>query len=146
MKTLNPDLIEEIVRRVTGAVHPLRVILFGSAARGEMSPESDIDLLAVGQHWEGDQRVVLFVKMKPGVLLSEALQSRIKEEIKVNASLRHVPALIVEVPDIPYTFNMKKVESAVAHIVNGNPVTNRDVLRNPESLEAFEKILPKLKH
>ncbi|MBZ5552122.1 MAG: acetoacetate--CoA ligase [Acidobacteriia bacterium] len=108
--------------------------------------EEITDSLAVGQHWEGDQRVVLFVKMKPGVLLSEALQSRIKEEIKVNASLRHVPALIVEVPDIPYTFNMKKVESAVAHIVNGNPVTNRDVLRNPESLEAFEKILPKLKH
>ncbi|MBZ5537588.1 MAG: acetoacetate--CoA ligase [Acidobacteriia bacterium] len=107
--------------------------------------EEIADSLAVGQHWQGDQRVLLFVKMNPGVPLSEELQCRIKEEIKANASVRHVPAVIVEVPDIPYTFNMKKVESAVAYIVNGKPVANRDALRNPESLDAFEKILPRLR-
>jgi acetoacetyl-CoA synthetase len=72
------------------------------------------------------------------------LKSRIKKEIKEKASPRHVPALIVEVPAIPYTFNMKKVESAVTNIVNGSPVTNRDALINPESLDYFEKILPQL--
>ncbi|MFI5176850.1 MAG: acetoacetate--CoA ligase, partial [Terriglobia bacterium] len=108
--------------------------------------EEIADSLAVGQNWRGDQRVVLFVKMKSGASLSEELQSKIKKEIKANASPRHVPALIVEVPDIPYTFNMKKVESAVTHIVNGKPVTNRSALVNPESLDAFEKILPRLKN
>lgn len=56
------------------------------------------------------------------------------------ASPRHVPALIIEVPDIPYTFNSKKVESAVTNIVNGRTVTNRDALANPESLDYFEKV------
>ena len=55
MKTPNPDLIEEIVRRVTSAVHPLRVILFGSTARGEMSPESDIDLLIVSPRFDAER-------------------------------------------------------------------------------------------
>ena len=57
-----------------------------------------------------------------------------------SASPRHVPAKIIEVPDIPYTVNMKKVESAVGNIVNGRPVTNRDVLSNPDSLDYYEKI------
>ena len=55
-----------------------------------------------------------------------------------------MPALIIEVPDIPYTFNMKKVESAITNIVNGRPVTNRDALINPESLDYFERILPEM--
>ena len=59
-------------------------------------------------------------------------------------SPRHVPALVLEVPDIPYTFNMKKVESAVTNIVNGRPVTNRDALANPESLDFYTKVLPQL--
>ncbi|MCW3993723.1 MAG: hypothetical protein NWE85_04070, partial [Candidatus Bathyarchaeota archaeon] len=60
------------------------------------------------------------------------------------ASPRHVPALIIEAPDIPYTFSMKKVESAVVNILNGRPVTNRDALTNPGSLDFYEKTLPKL--
>ena len=103
------------------------------------------DALAIGQNWRGDQRVILFVKVDPGVRLTEELIAKIKQEIKQKASPRHVPGLILEVPDIPYTFNMKKVESAVANIVNGLPVTNRDALINPESLDYFEKILPQLK-
>ncbi|HYA41968.1 MAG TPA: hypothetical protein VEF34_11730, partial [Syntrophobacteraceae bacterium] len=58
---------------------------------------------------------------------------------------RHVPNLIIEVPDIPYTFNMKKVESSVANILNGRPVTNRDALNNPEALDIYERIARELR-
>jgi acetoacetyl-CoA synthetase len=102
------------------------------------------DSLAIGQNRQGDQRIILFVKVNAGVRLTEKFITEIKAEIKEKTSPRHVPALILEVPDIPYTFNMKKVESAVTNIVNGRPVTNRDALINPESLDFFEKILPEL--
>ena len=107
--------------------------------------EGIADSLAIGQSWQGDQRILLFVKMIPGVELAEALKGTIRQEIKAKASPRHVPALIVEVPDIPYTFSMKKVESAVTNIIEGRPVTNRDALINPESLDYFAAILPQLK-
>ncbi len=102
------------------------------------------DALAIGQNWQGDQRVLLFIKLQPGAALTEKLQSLIRSEIKEKASPRHAPALIVAAPDIPYTLNMKKVESAVTNIINGRPVTNRDALINPESLDYFENILPQL--
>ncbi len=107
--------------------------------------EGIADSLAIGQDWQDDQRVLLFVKLHAGEALTESLKSRIKKDIRDNASPRHVPALVVEVRDIPYTFNMKKVESAVSNIVNGRPVTNRDALINPESLDDFEKIVPQLR-
>lgn len=103
------------------------------------------DSLAIGQSYKGDQRIILFVKLSQGAKLDEELKNRIKNELREKASPRHVPSLIFEVPDIPYTFNMKKVESAVTNIVNGRPVTNRDALINPESLEYYERILPLLK-
>jgi acetoacetyl-CoA synthetase len=62
------------------------------------------------------------------------------ESLRQDAFPRHVPALILETPSIPYTFNMKKVESAVRNIINGKPVSNRDALTNPDSLEYYEKI------
>ena len=102
------------------------------------------DSLAIGQEWKGDQRILLFVKLNLGVPLTEKLITEIKREIKENVSPRHVPALILEAPDIPYTFNMKKVESAVSAIVNGRQVTNRDALINPESLDFYTKILTQL--
>jgi len=64
--------------------------------------------------------------------------------LRETASPRHVPALILEAPDIPYTLNQKKVEVAVTNIINGKPVVNRDSVINPESLDYFEKILPQL--
>jgi acetoacetyl-CoA synthetase len=100
------------------------------------------DSVAIGQNWEGDQRVLLFVKLAPGATLTDNLKDRIKKALRDKASPRHVPALIFDVPDIPYTFNMKKVESAITNIINGRPVTNRDALTNPESLDYFEKLLP----
>ncbi|MBI4788125.1 MAG: acetoacetate--CoA ligase [Chloroflexi bacterium] len=103
------------------------------------------DSLAIGQERHGDQRVILFVKLMDGVSLTEELKNKIKTALRESASPRHVPALIVQVPDVPYTFNMKKVESAVTNIVNGRTVSNRDALVNPESLDYYEKILPELR-
>jgi acetoacetyl-CoA synthetase len=102
--------------------------------------EEIADSIVVGQEWKGDQRIILFVKLAPKFQLTEDLKNKIKKTLREEASPRHVPALIIEVPDIPYTFNMKKVESAVANIINGKPVTNRDALINPESLDFYEKI------
>ena len=102
------------------------------------------DSLAVGQNWKGDQRIILFVKLSPGYTLTEELKNKIRKALRENASPRHAPALILEAPDIPYTFNMKKVEVAVTNIINGKPVVNRDSIINPESLDYFEKILPQL--
>jgi len=102
------------------------------------------DSLAIGQDFEGDQRVLLFVKLAPGSKLDDALKNKIKKTLRDNASPRHVPSLIIETPDIPYTLNMKKVESSVTNIVHGRPVTNRDALSNPGCLDFYEKILPDL--
>jgi acetoacetyl-CoA synthetase len=102
------------------------------------------DSLAIGQDWMGDQRVLLFVKMSPGAELTDELQKKIRTTLRDKASPRHVPARIITVPDIPYTLNMKKVESAVTNIIHGRPVTNRDALGNPESLDYYEQLLPNL--
>ena len=102
------------------------------------------DSLAVGQNWKGDQRIVLFVKPAPNHHLTEELKERIRKTLREQASPKHVPAVILEVPDIPYTFNMKKVEVAVTNLINNMPVTNRAVLMNPESLDFYQQLLPKL--
>jgi acetoacetyl-CoA synthetase len=107
--------------------------------------EEVADSVAIGQAWQGDQRIILFVKVTEGFSLTEELKNKIKKALRKDASPRHVPAVIVEVPDVPYTFSMKKVESAVTNIVNGRPVLNRDALVNPESLDYYERILPELR-
>ncbi|MFX0182719.1 MAG: acetoacetate--CoA ligase [Candidatus Hodarchaeota archaeon] len=105
----------------------------------ETLPEIE-DSLAIGQRWNGDQRVILFVKLAENYSLTEELKKKIKKVLREKASPRHVPGLILETPDIPYTFSMKKVEIAVTNILHGKPVTNRSALSNPESLDYFEKI------
>jgi acetoacetyl-CoA synthetase len=102
--------------------------------------EEVVDSLAVGQSWQGDQRIILFVKLREGRHLTEELQKRIKQVLRENASPRHVPAKIIQVPDIPYTLNLKKVESAVTNIIHGRPVLNRDALINPESLAHYQNL------
>jgi len=102
------------------------------------------DSIAVGQNWKGDQRIILFVKMAEGYELTEELKERLKKELRERASPRHVPAIILEAPDIPYTYNMKKVEIAVSNIINGKTAPNRDALMNPESLDFYQKIVPLL--
>lgn len=100
--------------------------------------------LAIGQNYHGDQRVILFVLLAKGVQLTDELVKTIKTQLRTKASPRHVPALIIAVPDIPKTLNGKKVESAVTNIVNGRKVTNRDALSNPDSLNFYESILSEL--
>ncbi len=112
-------------------------------AQMEKLPEV-ADSLAVGQNYQDDQRVILFVKLAPGYALTDELKDKIRRTLRENASPRHVPALIFETPDIPYTLNMKKVESAVTNILNGRAVSNRDALINPGSLEYYEQVLPQL--
>jgi acetoacetyl-CoA synthetase len=112
-------------------------------AQLEKLPEV-VDSLAVGQNYQDDQRVILFVKLAPGYALTEELKDRIRRTLRENASPRHVPALILETPDIPYTLNMKKVESAVTNILNGRAVSNRDALINPGSLEYYEHVLEQI--
>ncbi|HSR12915.1 MAG TPA: acetoacetate--CoA ligase, partial [Thermodesulfobacteriota bacterium] len=102
------------------------------------------DSLVIGQNYRGDQRVLLFLQLRPGHQLTDELKNKIRKALRDQASPRHVPAVIMNVPDIPYTLNMKKVESAVTNIVNGRPVSNRDALKNPECLEYYEKLLPEL--
>jgi len=93
--------------------------------------------IAVGQDWEGDVRVVLFVRLRPGVTLDDGLTRRIRDTIRANTTPRHVPARILSVPDIPRTISGKIVELAVRNVIHGRPVRNTDALANPEALEHF---------
>jgi acetoacetyl-CoA synthetase len=102
----------------------------------ELIPEV-VDSLAIGQKWEGDERIVLFVKLAPGQVLDDALRRRIAQRIRTHASPRHVPARIVQVGDVPRTRSGKLAELAVRRIVHGEPVDNREALANPESLELY---------
>ena len=95
------------------------------------------DSVIVGQSWNNDVRVILFVKTAPGFDLTDELQNKIKADIRANASPRHVPAKIIACPDVPYTLNMKKVELAVKKMIEGKEVKNKDALKNPESLDFF---------
>jgi acetoacetyl-CoA synthetase len=103
------------------------------------------DSLAVGQRWEGDERVILFVKMASGRELDDGVRERIRRAIRETVSPRHVPAKIIAVADIPYTVNMKKVELAARQVIHGEPVRNRDALANPEALELYRD-LPELRN
>ena len=96
-----------------------------------------LESLAVGQDWENDVRVVLFVRLRPGTTLDAALEQRIRDTIRRNTTPRHVPAKIVAVPDIPRTISGKIVELAVRNVIHGRPVRNTDALANPEALEHF---------
>ncbi len=95
------------------------------------------DSVVVGQDWNNDVRVILFVKMAEGVELTEEIKQRIKATIRTNASPRHVPAKIIAVADVPYTLNMKKVEIAVKKVIQNQPVLNKDALVNPEALDYY---------
>jgi acetoacetyl-CoA synthetase len=96
-----------------------------------------LESLVIGQHWDGDERIVLFVKLRDGVTLDATREDAIRARIRRNATPRHVPARIVQVSDIPRTKSGKIVELAVRDIVHGRPVRNREALANPEALEHF---------
>ena len=112
-------------------------------AQVEQVPEV-IEALAIGQDWDNDVRVVLFVRLRPGVALDEALVARIRAQIRAGASPRHVPAKIVAVADIPRTKSGKITELAVRDVVHGRAVKNKEALANPEALDLYED-LPELR-
>lgn len=98
------------------------------------------DSLVVGQNWKNDVRIILYVVLKNQLTLDEVLIKEIKEQIKNNASPRHVPSKIIQIDEVPHTISGKKVELAVARILNGENVDNRDVLANPQSLDQFKPL------
>jgi acetoacetyl-CoA synthetase len=104
------------------------------------SMEEIADSLVIGQNWNADIRIVLFVVMADGVELSDDLKARIRERIRIQYTPRHVPAIILRIGEVPRTLNGKKVEMAVTKIIHGQEVTNRDALANPDSLRQFENL------
>jgi acetoacetyl-CoA synthetase len=104
-----------------------------------------LESLCIGQPWDNDVRVVLFVRLKEGFSLNDALIKRIRDTIRANTTPRHVPAKIIEVADIPRTISGKIVELAVRKVVLGEEVKNKDALANPEALELYRN-LPELQN
>jgi acetoacetyl-CoA synthetase len=100
-----------------------------------------LESLVIGQDWPpgevGDQRVVLFVRLREGLALDAALVERIRQQIRTNTTPRHVPAKVVQVTDIPRTKSNKIVELAVRNVVHGREVKNAEALANPEALEQY---------
>jgi acetoacetyl-CoA synthetase len=103
------------------------------------------DSLVASLDVEGETKVVLFVKMREGQELTKDLIERIRKALREEASQRHVPHYVVQAPDIPYTFNLKKVEIAVSNILNEKPVTNREAIVNADVLEFYERFAQELR-
>ncbi|RCL24193.1 acetoacetate--CoA ligase [Pseudomonas sp. AFG_SD02_1510_Pfu_092] len=99
--------------------------------------EQVLESVAIGQDWHGDVRVVLFVRLRDGLQLDEALRQHIRQVIRQYTTPRHVPAVIAQVDDIPRTISGKLVELAIRNVVHGLPVKNTDALANPEALAQF---------
>lgn len=99
-----------------------------------------LESIAVGQDWRGDVRVVLFVKLREGLMLTPELIHTIKSTIRAHETPRHVPAKIIQISDIPRTISGKLVELAVRNVIHGRPVKNIDALANPQALKLFENV------
>jgi acetoacetyl-CoA synthetase len=108
-------------------------------AQVEQIPEV-LEAIAVGQDWDNDVRVVLFVRLADGVTLDDSLRDTIKKKIRTGASPRHVPARIVQVADIPRTKSGKITELAVRNVIHGQPVKNTEALANPEALDYYRDL------
>ena len=102
----------------------------------EQLPEV-VESLVVGQDWEGDVRIVLFVRLRPGETLNRGLVDRIRRQIREHTSPHHVPRKILQVADIPRTISGKITELAVRDVIHGRPVVNVDALANPQALDLF---------
>jgi acetoacetyl-CoA synthetase len=109
----------------------------GEITRQVEQLEEVVESIVIGQDWDDDVRVVLFVKLREGLQLDEALANRIKKRIRDNTTPRHVPAKILQVADIPRTKSGKIVELAVRDVVHGRQVNNLEALANPEALDHF---------
>ncbi|MGB6977233.1 MAG: acetoacetate--CoA ligase, partial [Gammaproteobacteria bacterium] len=104
-----------------------------------------LECAAVTQEWHNDVRIILFVKLRPHLMLTEAMKLHIKAVIRGQASPHHVPAKIVQIADIPHTINGKMAELAIREVIHGRPVKNKEALANPEALDYFAH-LKELEH
>ena len=100
-----------------------------------------LESIAVGQQWQDDVRVILFVRLAEGIELTEDLIKEIKHTIRANTTPRHVPAKVIPVSDIPRTISGKIVEVAVRNVIHGDPVKNTDALANPEALALYKDLI-----
>lgn len=100
-----------------------------------------VDSIVVGQNWQGDVRVILFVVMKEGMDLTEPMITLIMDKIRAAATFRHVPNIVRQITEVPVTLSGKKVELAVTNILNNEPVLNESALANPESLNQFREMV-----
>ena len=98
------------------------------------------EAIVIGQDWDNDVRVVLFVVLSDGLALDDAMRQKIKSQIRTGASPRHVPAVIAQVPDIPRTKSGKITEIAVRDIVHGRDVKNKEALANPQALDYYRDL------
>ena len=105
------------------------------------SMDEILDSLVIGQDWENDIRVILFVVLKKGIILDSDLIDKIKKKIRYSATPRHVPSKIIKINDVPRTISGKKVELAVTRLLHGRPIDNKDALVNPTSLDQFKKLM-----
>jgi acetoacetyl-CoA synthetase len=105
--------------------------------------EEVMEGLVIGQQWDGDTRIILFVILRDGATLDDDLIKRIRDKIRTGASPRHLPAVVLQVTDIPRTVSGKITEIAVTDVVHGRAVKNREALANPEALELYRD-LPEL--
>ena len=96
--------------------------------------------IVIGQSWDNDIRIILFIVLNPNYELNEELFIKIKKKIRKNASPRHVPDKVIAVNDIPRTKNGKIVELAVKNIIEGNVIKNKEALANPEVLEQYKNL------
>ena len=99
-----------------------------------------LECIAVGQEFQGDTRIILFVHLREGLTLMPQLAEKIKRQIRENTTVHHVPAIIVQVQDIPRTLNGKLVERAVTEVIHNRPVKNREALANPHALTLYENL------
>ena len=98
------------------------------------------DSLVIGQPWENDERIILFIKVRNGYFLTEELKTHIQKTIRITCTPRHVPEKIIQVEGVPYTINGKKVELAVKHIIQNKEVKNKDSLANPKVLDYYQNL------
>ena len=97
-----------------------------------------LESIAVGQEWQNDTRIILFVRLRADITLDDELSQKISQTIRSNTTHRHVPAIILQVSDIPRTLSGKIVELAVREIIHNRPVNNTDALANPAALELYK--------
>ena len=124
--TLNPGGVRIGTAEIYGQVEQLEAIE---------------EAIAVGQDWEGDARIILFVRLRDGHILDEALNNQIKSQLRTNLSPRHVPEKILAVPDIPRTKSGKITELAVRDVIHGRVVRNTEALANPSALDHFRNLV-----